>query len=99
MGGLQCAKTIIDNSRELNEALKKRQAVVERALGCMNTSITLSATKSPARYPTEEMEAQFLACTANAKKAVDAALEPLLQMAADVAKYFEVTDTTGGSKT
>lgn len=91
MGGLSCAKAVIDNGLSLNQALNDRQAAVERALGCMSTSITLSASKEIPVYPTEEMEAKFLACTAEAKRAVDAALEPVLKMAAYIAEHCDPT--------
>lgn len=92
MGGPQCAKTIIDNGFALTQAIHERLAVVDRALGCMGTSVNLSASKSPAVYPTEEMEAEFLACTAEAKRAMSAALEPVLKMAAKISKHCEITD-------
>jgi hypothetical protein len=47
MGGLQCAKTVIDQG-----------AGLVRAMNCMSTSILLAAPGGS--YPTEEMEEKFV---------------------------------------
>jgi len=54
MGGLPCAKSIIDNGNALTQAMQ-----------CMNASILLNA---PHTQPTEAMEDEFLMATAQVSK-------------------------------
>lgn len=49
MGGVACAKTIIDQGN-----------AVTQQLGCMNATIQLAASGAPQRYPSEELETEFV---------------------------------------
>lgn len=92
MSGLPCAKVIIDNNHGLSQAMATHVAVIERQLGCMSNSITLSAGRGTAAvFPTEEMEGEFLSATTAFLVALKMAAGPLLDVGAKIAVHCDPT--------
>jgi hypothetical protein len=96
MGGLPCAKAVIDNGRATEQTLKTNLAAVERALGCMTNSILLGATADT--YPTEELEDKFIQASGEYKEAVARSTDKYLAMVASVSTHFDglVTEKQSG---
>ncbi len=85
MGGLACAKHIIDNGAGAVQFSATGTAAIHRALSCMSNSILLGSVLG--NSPTEEMEKEFLAATEDFKKAMSAAADPLLEVAGRIANH------------
>jgi len=100
MGGIQCAKTIIDNRAAAKQKREQRLTILDRQLDCMGTSILLSAgRKDNPVFPTEEMETEFVNATAEFNLAVATAAEKLAGVSAVIAAHCDPTraSTTSGT--
>lgn len=86
MGGLPCAKVIIDNLEALFASLSKMEAALGKGLGCMRNSILI---EKETRQPTYAMQEEFEAGTAALIEAFRQSAEPLAQIAAKIAAFVE----------
>lgn len=84
MGGLPCAKEIIDNRRALEAQLAKAGAAMDKALGCMEASILLNAGDT---QPTPDMVDAFRQKTDVLASEFRRHAEALAKLAGDVEAY------------
>jgi hypothetical protein len=81
MGGLPCAKEIIDQGVGLKAELQKQFSALEKALGCMTGTITLYSLYDT---PTDKQEAEFISSVSHVAGSIKATLEPFILQIADL---------------
>lgn len=94
MGGLPCAKNIIDNGAAFKMSVSKQLAALEKSITCMSTSIVLYAHSLP---PTEEQEEGFIKSTAEVQEIIQLAIDKVARRAAEIEAY--VREDTAAKKT
>lgn len=95
MGGLPCAKEIIDNMEALFASLSKMEAALGKGLGCMRNSILI---EREIRQPTYAMQHEFEASTAALLEAYREHAEPLARLAAKIAHYVETGEEVASNE-
>lgn len=89
MGGLPCAKEILDNYNLLRQRVSTTLAVLYRALDCMGASIQLGAVLG--KTPTDDQEAEFFAATDSLCEELQLQADELAKLAASIQETVEVT--------
>jgi len=94
MGGLLCAKEIIDNRNQLLSRLETTTSVLRRALGCMEASINLY---SSVRTPTDDMYEEFEKCADACSDGFRKSADKVAKFAAYIEAYMRTGDENSNS--
>lgn len=88
MGGVPCAKEVIDNRSLMRQKVVTTLAVLDRALDCMEASIVLGAPLG--KTPTDDQQAAFFAATTALCDELQFQADEVAKVAADIQAHVEI---------